>query len=151
MAYLLEPSGLGSYLENKPRSFDNDIRLLCYALMSGETERLRDVLAEDAVCTTRYDGVLCGIDRIIEGLKDIHRLPKGQYLAYPAEVEEITSPELRYPVGTECIFLTDTEEKYVALVFISTDDEGYIKNIEVSPSYGNKIKIKIPPVEELFE
>ena len=115
----------------------------CDAINTGDMALFRIILAEDAVLeSNRLGEEIRGTDRIIEELKDFHKHPGLRYVAHLAEIVENKIPGLEFKEGTKCVKLTDTEERYEALVLFTTNDEGKIERIKVSPGYGSLVMIK---------
>ena len=75
-------------------------------------------------------------------LLDFHECPSLQYVTHLVEIVENKPHALEFQEGTECAVLTDTEDRYVALVLPITNDAGNIERIIVSPCHGSLVWYK---------
>lgn len=119
----------------------HDLAVLRYAFTGGDMERLRSILAEDAIyCAEYYNECYKGPDAIIARLKLVQESHLQQYFAHwatIASVDESAGPAA-YGIGKRCLVLASEEEnQYESIVFIDTDDDGNIIRIitSIDPKY----------------
>lgn len=117
------------------KDFEHDLKLLRYTFGPGDPERLRSVLAPDAVYETDTSGKkYVGTDEIIDRFNYIHENRESEYTTYYATIVETDDADMEYPVGTRCVILADGEkaEDYESIGFIDVDEEGMISRIKIS-------------------
>ncbi len=126
------------------KDFEHDLDLVRNTLINGEPERMRSILADDAVYETDAADVLfVGKDEIIDRftyILDRQKKEQTPVFAYRAMVAE--SEHMEYPDGVRCIAIAYEEDcRFESLMFIDVDDEGLITRIKVSsdPEYHFKV------------
>lgn len=143
--------GIFEYDHGIVKTAENALRCMRQVLLKGETERLRPILAENAV----YDSVstenkYTGADAIIDRFNFIYKANKRTLYAHPATITRTDSEELAYGVGTQCLVLSyNEEENYDSILFLDVDAEGNITKIRVDNDsrYHFHIKTKDSPNE----
>ena len=134
---------------------EHNFSLLRYTLAKGAPERLRRVLAEDAVYVSEYNGeTFSGADAIIERFKYIHEFGDKFYTHF-ATITEIDEGEeqLPYEEGTRCIIVARGEEEhYETIAFMDVNEEEYISRIYTSSNSRYRFQVDAPwkPEEEEF-
>lgn len=118
------------------RDETHDISALRYAFCKGDAERLRCILAKDAIYLTEYDGTSCkGPDSIIERIKSVQEKDSAKRFAHLATITDVSVGDslLKYGVGKRCIILaSEKENNYKSIAFIDTDKDGNISRIVIS-------------------
>ena len=120
------------YEEGIIKDFDHNLRLLRYSFVKGEAERLRSVLAENAVYESAGSKKsFTGRDEIINRLMYVHENASKEYYAHLATITNDDNPE--HPKGTRCIVLAYGEESnYESVVFLEVNESGDITSIKTS-------------------
>ena len=118
------------------KDHEHDLRLLRYTFVRGEEERLRTILAENAVYSSESTGKqFVGRENIVDQICKIRKARQDSKTELTTRMATITeAPEgVEYPVGTRCFVLSyDEEDEYEAIAFIELDDSGMIEKVKIS-------------------
>jgi len=135
-----------AYEQGIVKDFEHNLKLLRYTLVKGDPERMRSVLAENAVYESELSGKeYVGPQEIIYWFRYVHENRDNEHSAHFATITEVDEEVLEFPVGTRCIALAPGEEKdYEALVFLTVDADGMISRIEFSTDSRYHFKVDEP-------
>lgn len=134
---------IDEYNNGAIKDFEHDLILLRYTFTGGDPDRLRSVLAENAVYSTETSGKdFCGADSIIEKIKYVQSNNDNKYYAYFAVLTDDTENDTEYPAGTRCIVLASgQEDNYESVAFIEVNNDGMIERIKISTDSRYHFKI----------
>ncbi len=115
------------------KTAENALRVVRQAVASGESERLRPVLAETAVYDSKFSETnSMGADDIIRRLKGIRNAIEKTIYVHPATITSVDSDELEHGVGARCLILCPGDaEAYHLLMFVDVNADGEITGIHV--------------------
>lgn len=130
--------------------FEHNLKLLRYTFEKGEPERLKSVLAKDAVYETDTTGEsYFGREEIIDRFAYVHRNRTEKYTAHLAVITEADGQDMEFPAGTHCVVLASGEEQnYESIAFLVLDDESKIARIKISTDRRYHFEIEQPKKEE---
>ena len=137
------------YEDGIVKDFDNDLKLMKYTFAKGDPERIRNVLAENAVYESDHSKeTYIGAQEIIDKIKYVQENRGAEYSAYFATITAVDDENVEYPIGTKCLVLSSDEgETYESIAFISVNEEGLILKIKISTD--SKYHFFIDTIEEI--
>lgn len=126
---------------------EHNLKLIRHTFVNNEAERLRTVLAEDAVFVSKSsETVFRGADEIIDRIKYVHSCQKKKIHADFATIVEATEENAEYAAGTKCIALAyGDEETYDAIAFVDTNEKGLITRIITTKDRRYHFEADAPP------
>ena len=132
------------------KDFEHNLSLLRYTLKEGDPERLRCVLAEDAVYETYSTSEsLVGRDEIINRIKNVQRDLTEKCFVHFATITDVNG-EAKYPVDTRCLVLAYSEiNHYEGIVFMTLNEEGLISRIEITNDSNYYFRAEFPTPDKL--
>lgn len=125
---------------------EHHLRALRYNFVKGEAERMRYILAEDAVYTSQATGKeIHGSDAVIEHFQDVHGA-NAHYFAHMATIVSVdgssTEGALKYHANKRCVVLAaNREDNYESIVFIDLNADNRIARIELSTNGRYRFRI----------
>lgn len=124
------------YTDGVVKDEEHHLRLLRHVFVTGEAERLKYMLSDDAeYVSERSNMTYRGRREIIERLKYVHSEAEDTYYAHMATITEIEDNEgdLQYNPGKRCVVLASGEEdNYESIVFIDVNEKGLIARILIT-------------------
>lgn len=132
------------------KDFEHNLSLLRYTLKEGDPERLRCVLAENAVYETySTPKSFVGRDAIVDWLKEVQRESTEKRFVHYATITELNE-ETKYPVDTRCLVLAYSEiDHYEGIVFVTVNEEGLISKIEITNDSNYCFRAEFPTKDKL--
>lgn len=132
------------------RNRENHLKLIRHSITKGDPERMRAVLAKDAVYqseTLRRD--FHGPNEIINHFSKVASEGDSHYYVQTATIVELKEADgLLYPAGTRCAVLSqNAPENYESLAFIDMDDDGNIKRLLITADSRYVFRIDPRPKE----
>lgn len=148
LAILSGDAAIFAYDKGVVHDKENNLKLVAYSMGKGDPERLRTALAEDAVYLSDHSQNSWNTPgEIIDRFQRVHERTAECHPLY-AKITQIEAgeEEASYPVDTECLVLTyEDREGYQAIVFVDTNEQGYISKIHVTENHRYKFAVKKPP------
>lgn len=141
-----------AYERGVVRDEANDLAILRATFAGADPERIRSVLAEDAVYRAGYNGaVYHGRDAIVARLKTVKEEGKSRCFAHMATITSVDEggEPLPYGAGKRCIVLAyGSEDAYDTLAFADIDAEGRIAGLVTSGESRYHFRLDDPPAPE---
>ena len=131
------------------RDLENHLKLLRYCITGGDPERMRAVLAEDAVYQSEtLHKITYGPDDIIRHFVRVAEEGDSHYLVQTATIVEHQEEDASmYPVGTRCAVLSQNQpEKYESIAFFDLDDDGNIKRLLITADSRYRFRVDPKPI-----
>lgn len=106
---------------------EHDLAALRYALVKGNADRLKTILADDVIYqSVNSENLIQGKDAVVEHLNYVH---DNMTAKFSSRFGNLTDDS----IGERCIILEYSEERFTdSIVLIDVSEEGMIKKIEVS-------------------
>lgn len=139
------------YENGMVRDLENHLKLLRYCITGGDPERMRAVLAEDAVYQSEtLHKTTCGPDDIIRHFVRVAEEGDSHYIVQMATIVEHKEEDASmYPVGTRCAVLSQNQpDKYESIAFLDLDDDGNIKRLLITADSRYRFRVDPKPVEK---
>ena len=133
LGVLSADAAIREYTDGIIKDEEHHLQLLRHVFVTGEADRLRFMLAEDAqYVSENSNSTYHGVEEIIERLKYVHRQTKYTYYAHLTIISKVDDgeEELDYNKGKRCVVLaSDKPENYQSIAFIEVNEQGLITRI----------------------
>lgn len=147
-ARLSGDAAINEHTEGIVRDAENNLKLVAYSFETGDPERLRTALSKDFVYYSEVSGRRFeNADEFIEFNKMVRTegVPTHTYYATVERIVNNGREEPEYTIGTRCIALNYEGESGInCLIFVDTDEEGYISRIHLVQGGGYHFRIDNP-------
>ena len=133
------------------RNLENHLKLLRYCITGGDAERMRAILAKDAVYQSdTLQKTTYGPDDIIRHFARVAEEGDSHYIVQMATIVEHKEEDASmYPVGTRCTVLSQNQpDKYESIAFLDLDDDGNIKRLLITNDTRYRFRVDPKPVEK---
>lgn len=145
-------AAINNYENGFVRDHETHLKLLRYTFTGADPDRLRPVLAGEAV----YESDLSqqsfhGAEAVIRQIRYVQEHCDGRYYAYPATITSVDGEEEGlYPAGTRCLVLAfDDPDACESIAFVDTDEDGNISSIHTSTNSRYHFRLDPKPDNDL--
>lgn len=125
------------------RDAEHNLKLVLQAFSDNKAERLRSALSDNCTYISEASKkTFTGADEIIDRLEYVFSNKRDKHFPHAATITKADGEGMKYAAGTSCIALAyKTPDSYESIVFVDTDEDGYITKILITTDSRYKFNI----------